>query len=440
MEALYHYPFVRQIKDFYRYQAQGNIFLEVDIHFRKMDLAKINTAIGKLHRKYTLLNGRFVQENGLIYLKELPQSPDGYFEALPPEAGSGNSNAHFHQIRIKNQKLSIQDAPLMHFHIFRHKDILLLKIFVHHMICDANGLQKIKKDLIDFYGGAGVTEVFDFGQYAVKRNARLFKSLESDQKYWIERLREYDDTVITPMDYEGFTKLEEVDKIKSLVRGTYYAPVDSYSQQGQSYFQVFSVDYFSEIQNIMKKKGINWVSIFMFVFSKTIYPYQGKSLIGLLVSGKNDVFSLNSIGEYSGECFYPAAGDPVNIEGIMKMAKNFMTLSKHLIYNYALLNWDEAKFFRTICRSFINLSVVDFCQYEKEKIGVFEKIDLVFLELEPLFFLSKSEGLVYVNWRFNTSVISQELMRKIAEDFSEVFNACTKMLYEEIMETDLHKA
>lgn len=120
----------------------------------------------------------------------------------------------------------------------------------------------------------------------------------------------------------------------------------------------------------------------------------------------------------------------------MKTARNFMTLSKHLIYNYALLNWDEEKFFRKICRSFINLSVVDFFHYEEEKIGAFENIDLIFLELEPLFFLSKSDGLVYINWRFNTSVINQEVMKKIAGDFLTVFHTCIKSLYEEIRKAD----
>ena len=169
----------------------------------------------------------------------------------------------------------------------------------------------------------------------------------------------------------------------------------------------------------------------MHVFAKTIYPYQGKSLIGLLVSGKNDIFSINSIGEYSGECFYPAADYPLSTDEIIKTAKNFMTLSKHLVYNYALLKWDEEKFFRKICKSFINISVIDFNVYEEEKINTFENIDLIFLELEPLFFLSKSDGSVYVNWRFNTSVTSTEQMKQIADDFSNTFNKCSKTICEE---------
>ena len=58
-------------------------------------------------------------------------------------------------------------------------------------------------------------------------------------------------------------------------------------------------------------------------------------------------------------------------------------------------------------------------------------IDLIFLELEPLFFLSKSNGLVYTNWRFNTSVISTEQMKQIADDFSNTFNECSKTICEE---------
>lgn len=431
MEIKYHYPFIRQIKDFYRYQAQGNIFLEVDINFRRIDLNKINSAIRKLHQKYTLLNCRFILENDIIYLKELPQNNIDYFRTLPEESETKNPNEYFHPIRIENQSLSIYDAPLMYFHIFRHKEMLIFKIFAHHMICDANGLQKIKNDLIDYYGGAEVTEVFDFGQYAVKRNSKLFKTLESDQKYWINILKEYDGTIIKEIDYKCFNDLNYDDKIKSLVKDKYYTLVDDYSKKGQSYFQAFTIQNFAEIQNIIKKKGISWVSIFMHVFAKTIYPYQGKSLIGLLVSGKNDIFSINSIGEYSGECFYPAADYPLSTDEIIKTAKNFMTLSKHLVYNYALLKWDEEKFFRKICKSFINLSVIDFNVYEEEKINTFENIDLIFLELEPLFFLSKSDGSVYVNWRFNTSVTSTEQMKQIADDFSNTFNECSKTICEE---------
>jgi hypothetical protein len=44
--------------------------------------------------------------------------------------------------------------------------------------------------------------------------------------------------------------------------------------------------------------------------------------------------------------------------------------------------------------------------------------------LEPLFFLSKSNGLVYINWRFNTSKISEETMKQIAQDFTDHFNTC----------------
>lgn len=434
MEIKYHYPFIRQIKDFYRYQAQGNIFLEVDINFRRIDLNKINSAIRKLHQKYTLLNCRFVLENDIIYLKELPQNNIDYFRTLPEESETKNPNEYFHPIRIENQSLSIYDAPLMYFHIFRHKEMLIFKIFAHHMICDANGLQKIKNDLIDYYGGAEVTEVFDFGQYAVKRNSKLFKTLESDQKYWINILKKYDGTIIKEIDYTCFNDLNYDDKIKSLVKDKYYTPVDDYSKKGQSYFHAFTIQNFAEIQNIIKKKGISWVSIFMLVFAKTIYPYQGKSLIGLLVSGKNDIFSLNSIGEYSGECFYPAADYPLSTDEIIKKAKNFMTLSKHLVYNYALLKWDEEKFFRKICKSFINLSVIDFNVYEEEKINTFENIDLIFLELEPLFFLSKSDGSVYVNWRFNSELISQKTILEIAQLFSSNFIKTLKNI------TSLHAA
>jgi hypothetical protein len=424
MESTYHYPFIRQIKDFYRYRAQGNIFLEVDVYFRKIDLNKINTAITQLHKKYSLLNCQFILKEDLLYFQDEAKDLDGYFKEIPENNSVKNPNDYFHPIRIMNQSLDIHNVPLIYYHLYKNEDVIIFKIFAHHMLCDANGLQKIKNDFIGFYNGAEVTEIYNFGEYSVKRNNKLFKSLEDNYKYWKNVLSEYDDSVISPIDFTAFNSKSYGEKIASLVQSFYYTPTDEYSRLGKSYHDRFYIENFEEIQSSMQKIKISWISVFMLAFSKTAYTYQGKSLIGLLVSGKNDVFSMNSIGEYSGECFYPAEDKILDYENILATANSFMTVSKHLVFNYALLNWDEKKFFRRICKSFINLSIVDHFNCEEEKLKKFEPIDLIFLELEPLFFLSKSNGLVYINWRFNTSKISEETMKQIAQDFTDHFNTC----------------
>ncbi|HCA08771.1 hypothetical protein [Chryseobacterium sp.] len=427
MESTYHYPFIRQIKDFYRYRAQGNIFLEVDVHFRKADLNKINTSIAKLHKKYSLLNCQFILKDDMLYFEDTAKNTDGYFKEIPESSPVKNPNDYFHPLRIINQSLDIHNVPLIYYHLYKNDEFIIFKIFAHHMLCDANGLQKIKNDFISFYNGAEVTEVYNFGEYAVKRNNKLFKSLEDNYRYWKNVLSEYDDSIISPIDFSLFNSQSYGEKVASLVHAFYYTPTDEYSRQGKSYHDSFFIDRFQEVQSAMQKIKVSWISIFMLAFSKTVYAYQGKSLIGLLVSGKNDVFSMNSIGEYSGECFYPAEDKALNYDHILATTNSFMTVSKHLIFNYALLNWDEQKFFRTVCKSFINLSIVDQFTCEEEKLKTFENIDLIFLELEPLFFMSKSDGLVYINWRFNTSKISEQTMKQIAEDFAENFRKCLNL-------------
>lgn len=439
MEAIYHYPFIRQIKDFYRYRAQGNIFLEVDVYFRKADLNKINASISQLHQKYSLLNCRFILKEDMLYFDDSVKNQDGYFKELPENNSIQNPNDYFHPKRVINQSLDIHNVPLIYYHLYKNDEVMLFKIFAHHMLCDANGLQKIKNDFISFYNGAEVTETYNFGEYSVKRNNRLFKTLEDNYKYWKNVLSEYDDSVISPIDFTDFNSKSYGEKIASLVRASYYTPTDEYSRQGKSYHDSFMIDNFAEIQSALQKMKISWISVFMLAFSKTAYAYQGKSLIGLLVSGKNDVFSMNSIGEYSGESFYPAEDQNLSPENLLAATNSFMTVSKHLIFNYALLNWDEEKFFRKICKSFINLSIVDGFSCEEGKLKKFEAIDLIFLELEPLLFLSKSDGLVYINWRFNTSKISEQTMIQIAEDFTDNFrkclNACLEMHQKSLQNT-----
>jgi len=427
METTYHYPFIRQIKDFYRYKAQGNIFLEVDVYFRKIDLNKINSSIAQLHQKYSLLNCQFILKDDMLYFQDEVKDLSVYFKTIPENNGLKNPNDYFHPLRIINQSLDIHNVPLIYYHLYKNENVTIFKIFAHHMLCDANGLQKIKNDFIGFYNGAEVTEIYNFGDYAVKRNNKLFKSLEANYNYWKNVLSEYDDSIISTIDFIAFNSKSYEEKIASLVQSFYYTPTDEYSRKGKSYHDRFFIENFEEIQSAMQKLKISWISVFMLAFSKTAYSYQGRSLIGLLVSGKNDVFSMNSIGEYSGECFYPAEDKILNYDNIRATANTFMTVSKHLIFNYALLNWDEKKFFRTICKSFINVSIIDHFNSEEEKLKTFENIDLIFLELEPLFFLSKSDGSVYINWRFNTSKISEQTMKQIAQDFTDHFKACLQI-------------
>jgi hypothetical protein len=405
-------PFIRHLKDFHRYRKQGNIFLEDNIYFRRLDYDKLLRAYRKLLESYDILRCNFFQnKEGLILVRLLPIKE---FSLERISIDPDQAESYYHTVRIENAKLNIENKPLFRVLVNKFKEHIVLKFFVHHMLCDARSVQYLKNCLIKFYQEKDATHPYSFMDYASWRNHQYFKNIDYHHQFYLRKLS---DSLVKPLD-KRLTEGSLTNRLQHLSNGTYFNPTDEYSKKGCLYISKISINNPLGLSSKLKECKLPMGLLVFASFSNIITELFGEEqFIGYIIADRFHRMASRNIGEFTGEAILPASQVPATYEALRKVYNLYLQETRHLIFNYDLFGIQEEKLFRKGCRSFFNFTVQEEIHVEEEKINKFNDIGLIGLDLEPMFLFSPSEGLLYIQWRFNTQNISHTEMEQIANNF-----------------------
>ncbi|KAA2215806.1 condensation domain-containing protein [Maribacter flavus] len=416
-------PFVRQIKDWHRYNTQGNSFVERGIKLVNFNKKKIhNTIYSLLHRQEILRSIFYKSQNGLIINKLLEVENDLF---KPVYIIGDNFQAVLDNIKEDNEKVSLTRGPLFRSFIIEIGQTKYLMFFVHHMICSGSSMNLLIKAFIDLYKNEKSlhTVMYQFRYYTKYTHRKIFDRYDVTSTFLTRNLK-------LPISKKNalnkvYNPIDQEKLLTDLSNENHYVIVDSPKARPLSITTYFKIENLEEVVALLEQKSIHLMSFFLVPYLKLIRKFYGNHvLVGLLFDDRYNVYSKKSIGEYTGESFISVNSEEnLSLSSLLEINSEVIKLSRHLIFNYNLYGVDEKLLYRDRCVGFFNFSKSSLnYNPEEQQCNDFRKIKFVGLRLEPVFNLY-TNGYLTIDWRFDGSQLSREKVKDLFENYKSLFYA-----------------
>lgn len=421
-------PFVRHLKDWYRYRGQGNIFQEQTIRLRTIDKRKLEFTIVQLLRRFPVLRSVFnKKEEGLLYRYILDSSTHCY---KPEYHSTDNLGGISDEIINSNKYLNLECLPLFKAYVIDAGDIKCLKLCVHHIICNGSSMELLRREFVRLYKNQNRNGNSNkFQDYVNYKHLFIREKFEETISFF---LNQFGKSVF--YEAKGIKGLipekNEINWLNKLSNQEYHVILDTKTAEPLAIDNVVAIKNYDLLLTRLRRTGINILSLMLLPYLLTVRKFFGKdSLIGLLYDDRFNHFSRNGIGEYTGENFIRAAhASEISIRNIRSIQLHVMTLARFLIFNYNLYGLDEKKIYRENCVGFLNFNKTDEAYKKKnEELNVFRKIDFVGLRLEPMVILY-SNGYLRINWKFDSTELNKEMLNGLRQSFLQNLNNTLSLL------------
>ena len=231
------------------------------VKFRsKPDISKLEKCLAQILNMHDAFKTYFVLENNDV-VQKLVKNID--FHLTVNEYDNENFIRPF----------DLSKAPLVHVELDQFDDSYLLKLDIHHIICDGTSISIFAKELCDLYNGNQILKSeLDYIDYAVSETIS-----EDDKLYWKEQFSAGIPLLNMPTEFER-------TNIKSEEGANVYA----------------SLDKLSDISTLCKKYNITPYMFFLSCFYILLYKYtmQNDITVGSPVIGRNSPEISNVIGMF----------------------------------------------------------------------------------------------------------------------------------------------
>lgn len=430
----------KQIKDWYNYARNDNVWISRSIAVAEADPEKVRLAYEQVLHKHAITRSLFaVNERGTIIRKVLP--PDHPFFGV--QIWVYQTAAELREIEegfvreVLQRKLADGATPLFHVNLYVGPSAGgLVRVFVHHLICNGSSFEKLFRDLAGYYHDPGrpVRPAYQFEDYAQYNFNRLTSGFERDYAFLKAYFGAVNPRIVRPA--KAYYRWDEARFAEALSREK-YAVSESHREPGppaagKEIFKVLRLPDYPEVREEMIRQNLFWSSLVYGCFARVMQQFMPpeKQFFGFLADDCYTPYSSSTVGDFTGDLFFNCrlAGEPTP-EGLARVQAHVQELYQHPIFNYNLYSIDEAELFGMSCGAFLNFNVVE-GDFDREAfvLDVFRQVPVPGLNLQPDIWLY-ADGHLLVRWKCSGPAYPEATILAMNRAWQEhVVRACGHVL------------
>ncbi len=411
-------PFIRQIQEYYKYTASGNIYLSFRFTIKNCNETKLRAACHKLLKDHELLRTIFIRkENGLV-VRKIFSGEEDFFRPLTIEADTVEMvDGYVERFYEKKRFSSLSSPPLCEILIFKNSQQNMVVFFIHHILCDNHSLHLLKYELINNYRqGLQPNNPFSFDDYCAYKNEKIRLSYFKDSEYFQNIFK--NKPISKPINTnDNYLFLKDISNL------TYTYNIST-GKIPMAYTTMLTTNL-----AIKQQISISWKSICIAALLKAAKEfYNCEKSVGFMFRDDFSRYSKNTVGDYIAENYISFSIENPYKETLISINQLLLKLYRKGIYNYPMYNLNEKNITENIAPVFLNFTLSDepYPTSGTIKLNTFTNVHIVKCHIDPIIVLYK-DGRLLVGWIFDNNKISKKEIIAFTNIFEKAISNVLKI-------------